>query len=597
MTPNNQWYFNTLGGSITIPTYNYLLRQVSGTNVGFPNTTNIFPPMDGVELFNYNNKLKMVFGWNPGAGFPASPDSNYVFDTVDEGKYGNWTQGADASAVATHGQGRGTRLDGKMWHWGIGTDLSTSVWTYDDINGWVQVSADWTLGLRISHISFLHNDYLYTLGGQDSINISSPTSFNTIYRSLDGITWSFVANTPETFLTASTVWEDTSGNLYVTGGGELSDTNYNSLCATIYKSSDHGFTWSTFASLPSGMQGIWQDAFVWDNKVWFINGFKSGANQPGLFMSSNWGATWTTFSTTMPARHLTAGVVLNDHLHFVCGNLFNDHWRLEKVTYPFVMDPDVKLWFDKIYPENRPDAILTTAVNNFVIGCKADSSLNGVTSNWTELDLCHLLAGMNNEERISTPIKTSNTNIKNEFRLIRNPTISNNGITGNGNSNSTLASGIACNWIMDYHGVKFSLNFASIFAYSMSTLIEDTNDFGNYNSNIAFCQNDSKFYANINSATEGSIVATDGKGYRGATRFDASNREVVLGTTHVASTAGSIATPSEFSICGIIINSTDNLVGASAKTFSALGNGSGDLDHGKMKTRIEAYFTELGISF
>ncbi len=597
MTPNNQWYFNTLSGSITIPTYTYLLRQVSGDNI-YPATTNIFPPMDGVELFNYNNKLKIAFGWNPGAGFPASPNSNYVFDTTDEGKYGNWTQGSDSLAPATHNQGYGVRLDGKMWHWGVSGDLlSSGVWTYDDINGWVQVSSDWTLGIRVSHVPFLHNNYLYTLGGQDNINIPSPTSFNTIYRSLDGITWNFVANTPETFLTASTVWEDTSGNLYVTGGGELSNTNYNSLCATIYKSTDHGYTWTTYASLPSGMQGIWQNAFVWDNKVWFVNGFKSGANQLGIFMSSDWGANWTTFSTAMPARHLTAGTVLNDHLHLVCGNLHNDHWRLEKVTYPFVLDSDVKIWFDKIYPENRPDILLTTAVNNFVLGCKSDLSLNGVTSNWTELDLCHLLAGMNNSERVSTPIKTSNTDIKNGFRLIRNPTISNDGLTGNGNATASLASGMALTWVPEYHGVKFTTNFASIFAYSMSTLKEDSNDFGNYTNVLDFCQTNNTFYANINSASEGSTPATDGKGYRGATRFDATNREIILNTTHVASAVGSISTPSEFSICGILINSTNNLVGASAKTYSALGNGSGDLDHGKMKTRIEAYFTELGISF
>jgi hypothetical protein len=131
----------------------------------------------------------------------------------------------------------------------------------------------------------------------------------------------------------------------------------------------------------------------------------------------------------------------------------------------------------------------------------------------------------------------------------------------------------------------------------MSTLKEDTNDFGNYTNVLDFCQTNNTFYANINSVSEGSTAATDGKGYRGATRFDATNREIILGTTHVASTFASSSTPSEFSICGIIVNSTDNLVGASAKTFSALGNGSGDLDHGKMKTAIEAYFTELGITF
>lgn len=579
-----------VGGISPTTTYDYLLRQVSNVNP--------FSAMDGVELFNYKNRLKMVFGWNPGAFFPTSPDSNYVFDTTDEGKYGNWTQGADSLAPATHGQGHGTRLDGKMWHWGISGDgLSTGVWTYDDINGWVQISTNWTLGIRICHVSFLHNNYLYTLGGQDNINIPSPTSFNTIYRSIDGITWTFVANTPETFLSASTVWEDTNGNLYVTGGGELSDTNYNSLCATIYKSTDHGFTWSTFASLPSGMQGIWQDAFVWDDKVWFVNGFKSGVNQLGLFMSEDWGATWTTFSTAMPARHLTAGVVSNDHLHLICGNLHEDHWRLEKITYPFVMDADVKKWFEKIYPENRPDATLLTAVNNFVIGCKADLSLNGVTSNWTELDLCHLLAGMNNEERISTPIKSSNSLLKNGFRLLKNPTIYYNGIKGNGNPNPILASGMGLNWIQQYDGVKFTDNFCSLFAYSMSTLKEDTNDFGNASNVLDFCQTNDTFYANINSISEGSMPATDGKGYRGATRFDATNREIILNTTHVASTMGMVSNPSEWSICGVLGAGTDFFYGASAKIYSALGNGSGDLDHGKMKTRIEAYFTELGISF
>lgn len=579
-----------VGGISPTPTYDYLLRQVSNVN--------LLPAMDGVELFVYKNKLKAAFGWSPLAGFPASPDSNYVFDTTDEGKYGNWTQGADSLAHATHGQGHGTRLDGKMWHWGISGDgLSTGVWTYDDIIGWVQVSADWTLGIRITHLSFLHDDYLYTLGGQDNINIASPTSFNSIYRTLDGITWSYVGPTPETFMSASTMWEDDAGNLYVTGGGELSNTNYNSLCGTIYKSTDHGFNWAVFATLPAVMQGIWQDAFVWDKKVWFVNGFKSGANQPGLLMSENWGLTWTTFSTAMPARHLTAGAVANDHLHFVCGNLHKDHWRLEKITYPFAMDTDVKKWFEKIYPENRPDITHLTAVNNLVITLKSDLSLNGITSNWTELDLFHVLAGMNNKERISTPIKTSNALLKNGFRLLKNPIIYYNGIRGNGNPDPTLASGMGLNWIQHYDGIKFTDNFCSLFAYSMSTLKEDTNDFGNASNVLDFCQTNDTFYANINSISEGSMPAVDGKGYRGATRFDATNREIILNTTHVASTMGMVSNPSEWSICGVLGAGTDNFYGASGKTYSALGNGSGDLDHGKMKTAIEAYFTELGISF
>jgi len=594
------WLAN--GGTLNPPPeQEYYLRKVSENN--------IFPPMDGVEMVGYNGNLKIMFGWNPNLSgypllpFPETPDSNYVFDSPNEGRDGNWIQGSDSLAVPTHGQGIGVRADGKIWHWGLGGETHNTesfVWTYDDVNGWVQISSDWTLGRRIAHKSFLHKNYLYSFGGQDSINIAMPSSFSNMYRSSNGITWNFMSILPTEFMTASTAWTDNVGNLYITGGGELNSSGHGVLVQWIYKSDDDGLTWTIYAPLPTNMQSVWADAYVWDNKVWYVNGYKNGSNKPGLYYSLNWGLSWSLLSLEMPARHLTAITVLNDHLHIVCGNLWNDHWRVEKITYPQTtqpLDPDVKIWYQKIYPEDRPTLSLLNNYNDLVIGIKSDTSLNGLTSNYDELDVLQILAGLENESQVLMPLKTSKPGFNNGPKKVLSPSITFTGVTGNGSTTPALASGLSCNWNNGENGIKFTTNFASVFAFSMTAQIEDTNDFGNTSTVIDFCQIGNTFYGQINNQGEAAMSAVDGRGYRGVSRFDSNNIELINETTHLSAVRSSATgTTAAFGICGVPFGPNSYLIGASKKTFGAYGMGSGDLDHGKMRSRLRTFFIAQGLT-
>lgn len=569
----------------------YYLRHVSDDN--------IFPPMDGVEVFRMLGKLIIAFGWCPlTTGYPLVPlpfipNSKYLFESLDDGL--TWTQIADSPAPPTHGQGHGVRLDGKFWHWGIedeGAGTSSFVWNMDTSGTWTQISPDWTLGNRVSHRSFLHKDYLYTFGGQSDFG-ASPTPFGDMYRSADGLTWTLMSSLPVPFMSASTSWTDSDGNLYITGGGQLRNNpdQHLGLVDKIYISANDGVTWSVFALLPTNMQAIWPDAFVFDGKVFYLNGYKTGSNQPGIFISDNWGLSWTLFSNKMPARHLTGGVPSTGFLDLICGNLWNDHWRIEKITYPFAMDPDVQDWYERLYPADRPSLPVLTARNNFVLKCKAHISLDGVTSNWDCLDWFHLFAGCENEAQSLQPMKTSNGAFKNGLTKIGNPTLDFNGVTGNGVPGS--ATGLNTNWNSALHAVKFQTNSASLFLYSLSTTIEDSNDFGCPRLFLSACQTNNLFYGAVNDTFEASTPAVNGKGYRGASRFNSMDRELVLNTSHVASTQ--ISDPIAGYVC--IGGSGPGLNNPSSKTYAADGIGNGFLDHDHMKLITEEYLTEIGIAF
>lgn len=575
----------------------YYLRKVSENN--------IFPPMDGVNAVEFEGNLKIAMGWNPALvpdpdypllPFPSAPDSNYTFDTTNEGRDSNWTQGADIPWFPTHGQGLATRADGKIWFWGLSgqsdNQSSSAVLTYDSVNGWVTVSNDWTLGLRVSHCSFLHNDYMYTFGGQDTYGAGA-VAFNDMWRSNDGVTWDFVCTLPEPFMSGSTAWTDKNEHIFITAGGKLDNGafNYSSLVTKIYRSTDQGFTFSFYANLPTAMQGIWADAFYWDDKAWFICGTKNGSNQPGIFVSEDNFLNASLFSIKMPPRHLTARAIVNNHAHIICGNLWNDHWLIEQITYPIVMDPDVKDWYERLYPADRPTTPVLTARNNFVLGLKSSTSLDGVNSNWDCLDWLHVFSGCENEAQALQPMKTSNQSFLNGLTKIGNPTINFNGVAGNGIPGS--ATGLNTNWNSFLHADKFQFDSASIFLYSLSTTIEDSNDFGCPRLFLAACQTNNQFYGAVNDTFEASTPAVNGKGYRGASRFDSTNRELVLNTSHVASTQ--ISDPVAGYVC--IGGSGPTLNNPSSKTYAANGIGNKHLDHDMVKSLLEAYMTEIGVSF
>jgi hypothetical protein len=566
----------------------YYLRTVIPDNQAY------FPRADGCGAIFYQGLLYKSKGWNGSGAFDPWKASDEWQTSADEGK--TWV---DIDPMPVHAHGFGVRVkNDKIWIWGMAEDVdgvatTPFLCTFDPVNGWVSINL--TLDLPISYAALYveFNGEMYKLGGQNDINTLTPTADPTIYKINDDGTTVLIGTCPENFMTAST-GSQIGSKFYFGWGGELSSAafQYNSLVTKIYETSDL-ISWTEYATIPVGQRGIWCDTQVFDGKLWQINGSFEGANRTGLFYSSNKGLTWTTFSGPPSARHLTSMPVTDDYLYLICGNDKSDVLRIEKVTIPDSFPDIFKPYYFKLYSADRPTGAYLTGLITLGNRLQNTLSLNGVTSQADEIDLLIRSAGTQVKNQFLLPLITTNTDFANECEEQGTPTYTTTGVHGDGVN--VTGSGYKILWGATNNAVKYQLNFGSSFLYSLSTNTEDTQDFGGNTSFIACRQNNGSFYANLNDNFEASTAVPNGKGYRGASRFDSTNREIVFNKTHVASTQASTQFPTSFtSLCGIYIGSNFY---SSVKTYGACGYGSADLDHDELQDALEEYFTITGVSF
>lgn len=334
MIPTNQYWFDN-GKTFIYPSKDFIYKSLL---LNQPSLR--FKPRDGAGLVYYDNKLHLLGGWNPGA-FGGNDTCNEHWTSSDGGL--TWTQIANAGWSRRHTFGYGVK-DGKIWVWG--GDYHTGsyqkdVWTYDTVNGWVQVSSNWGAGVgdRMIFSYCIHKGYLYVAGGQD-VYSGSPNYFTDAWKSQDGITWTKAGDLPYTYFSAGTMVSD-GINLYIIGGGTYNIGGAVPINTDIYKSTNNGATWTLCGTYPSfytpappvsQTTSSWPNAIYYWGKIWMINGYSASDNNYGIWYSEDGCQTWIPFYDRPKNRHATATCTDGTNLYFVTGNLFNDVLRIKPVT-------------------------------------------------------------------------------------------------------------------------------------------------------------------------------------------------------------------------------------------------------------------------
>jgi hypothetical protein len=323
---SNKRFFRELNGSgnITPPWppietgYEYVAE--------YKNLAHSMTERDGNVIFETAGKIRCIGGWNPakpGTGWGAYDSTNQQWETSDGGV--NWTQIANAPWNPRHNFAHGFTSDGRFWIWG-GDGIfgnQTDVWTYDSVNGWVQITADWGLvaGTRISHSFCIHDDYLYLIGG----------SILDCVRSNDGITWEKMSDLPAALVTAnySNGYACSHrGYIYVLGGdsgGQLK----------VFRTAT-GATWEQLPDLAAefNITTYWCRLFSWADRLWYFAGTGSSGNQRGIWMSDDDGQTWNKhYSFFMLPTHAQGVNTFGSDLYQIAGNSSRSSNRIYRVAY------------------------------------------------------------------------------------------------------------------------------------------------------------------------------------------------------------------------------------------------------------------------
>lgn len=520
------------GGSTPPAVQDYYLRTIIPNDD--PNPP--FPETDGCAMISYNGEIYKSLGWSGNNEFFPWKSSDRWQKTSDNG-----LTFTDIDPMPFHSHGFGVRVkDGKIWIWGMAEDMASNptgvfLATYDTVNGWVSITSDAGLPLAIAAFYTEINGEMYMLGGQNNINTSTPIAYNTVYKINEDGTTVFVGNTPVPFMTASTGWVNGS-YFYFTGGGELSDdpNGYNALVSFIYRTpiTSPASTWTIYTSLPVALQGIWQDALIYDGRIWWSNGYYEGANKQGLYYTANNGSSWTyqdnSPSPELRARHLTAMAVHNDCLYFAAGNGNRDFLRIEKVTYPSFAASDIKLWWQRLWPDKRPTQPELDDINDVVTYLLNTPTPSNLSNHWDELDVFNLGAGYENYEQFAMYLKTPKTSFYNTVEKINTPDWAYGGVNGALPSGSPAGSIYDQNYRIFVDNVKFTQNSSSLGCISLENIDEDIFDFGGLLCGIAVSQANNRFYGNLFCNTQASLPVTSAKGFRSLLRTDSSNYSLIV---------------------------------------------------------------------
>jgi hypothetical protein len=294
------------------------------------NYTPAITERDGTVFFETAGKIRVIGGWNPakpGVGWGIYDSTNQQWETPDGSTF---TQIANAPWQGRHNFASGYRADGKYWLWGgDGVAVPTGqrdVWTYDPVNGWVQVTANWgnVAGDRIGHSFCVHNDYMYMIGG----------SIQDCVRSNDGINWVKMSDLPAGLIAASYANGSACSHrdyIYVLGG---SGSGVNGNQYKVYRTKT-GATWEQLPDLPASTANTtyWCRVASWADRLWYFAG-TGVSNQRGIWMSDDEGQTWTKhYSFFMLATHAQGIGTFGNDLYQITGNASPNSNKIYRIPY------------------------------------------------------------------------------------------------------------------------------------------------------------------------------------------------------------------------------------------------------------------------
>ena len=300
------------------------------------------PPMDGSQVVSFNGETHLLGGWDPMQRY------NTHFKSAD---------GVTFTSVATmnfsmHIFGAADFNNGtEIWTWGADPQLGTSpIQKYTTATGWVTISADVSgsgFGTRLYYAAVKYTvagvEYMYALGGQTD-DTGATMLYSVVRAPISNPTnWQTVGNLPAGYYASGSL-VSYNGSLIFMGGAKYNNgvmTNFNS---SIYESTDNGANWILANTLPTIQQSIFPNVTVFDNKIFFINGYNV-SNKKGIYHTADKGANWTQLYDSPEARHATGFSVIGNKLAIVTGNLFNDSYQITKESYANILPSGISLYY------------------------------------------------------------------------------------------------------------------------------------------------------------------------------------------------------------------------------------------------------------
>jgi hypothetical protein len=283
---------------------------------------------DGIGVAVFEEKLIVFGGWNSG----LSVDT--IYESDDQGV--TWSL-RGTLPYATHTPAYINASDGYTYIIG-GDYLNTtgersSVYRTRDFLTFELRTASSPFGDRVLHAAAELNGVLYCGGGQFHTLNAADGLFTDIYKSEDhGATWTLVSNTL-TFMgkNISGSLRTFNNRIYLVGGGIYDNNPVNkTFDQEVYSTSD-GIAWYQEEDIPmAGMQYL--NTFVWDGKLWIAGGSINTLNlNVTAFMDKS--GVWHDYlpPALITANHAAGTITFRDKAYVILGNNTNLVWSVGRV--------------------------------------------------------------------------------------------------------------------------------------------------------------------------------------------------------------------------------------------------------------------------
>lgn len=286
-----------------------------------------FYPRDGAGCVEFNGKFFLIGGWNEDLNYTYT--NNEVWTSLDAK---NWTLVTKAPFSGRHCFGV-VKYNNAIWV--VGGDCNSGncqkdVWKSLDGITWSKVADSLKFLDRAIFSLVVFENKLWLYGGQKMPKFVPDHEYdewyNDAWSSEDGINW----KNESTNLS----WQgravynrivNFNNCLYLFGGDLYQSKTYND----VWKSED-GTNWTKISYHSPWKQAQFSDVIVYDQKIWVIGGSYGMKNINEIWFSQN-GISWQQLKSDLfPSRHASSLVVFQDKLYIIAGNLRNDVWQISK---------------------------------------------------------------------------------------------------------------------------------------------------------------------------------------------------------------------------------------------------------------------------
>lgn len=338
---------------------------------------------DGVSVSTYLDTLIAWGGWNSAVSYDS------VFHSIDSGK--TWTF-RSLLPYPVHTPAYVNASDGYTYIIG-GDYLNTTtdrskVHRTRDFRTFELMTASSPFGTRVLHAAVEYNGALYCGGGQFYTLNYTDGLFTDLYRSTDhGVTWTLLSNTlTHMGKNISGGFHPFNGRMVVVSGGRYDNVEGNKTYDKETYSSTDGINWMRGKDIPFSTGIQYSNQFVWDGKYWMVGGFSpTGPDNVDSIAFMDKAGNWHRYLPPgkPPITHASGVHVHKDNVYIVQGNNVNAAWQLRRGN--------------DIYYESRPFFKTAIAVDTF--RRNTDGYVGRYFANTGDIEEIFISPGGTNEEK------------------------------------------------------------------------------------------------------------------------------------------------------------------------------------------------------